>query len=107
MKLLLRVSFRASLIRNSIVQFIWWVIFFPGFFSTDSFGAVQMARTGVLGNAFTASWAIYVRLFSFHGHAIALLTIINGLVLVYAVTRLGYSLFTGKTAALSTAASQQ
>jgi hypothetical protein len=102
MNLLLRVSFRASLIRNSIVQFIWWVIFFPGFFSTDSFGAVQMARTGVLGNAFTASWAIYVRLFSFHGHAIALLTIINGLVLVYAVTRLGYSLFSGKTAALST-----
>ena len=102
MNLLLNTSFKASLIRNSLIQFIWWVIFFPGFFSTDSFGAVQMARTGILGNAFTASWAIYVRLFSFHGHAIALLTIINGLILVYAVTRLGYSLFTRKTAALST-----
>ena len=102
MNLLLNVSFKASFIRNSLIQFIWWVIFFPGFFSTDSFGAVQMARTGILGNAFTASWAIYVRLFSFHGHAIALLTIINGLILVYAITRLGYSLFTGKTAALST-----
>ena len=102
MNLLLNASFKASLFRNSLIQFIWWVIFFPGFFSTDSFGAVQMARTGNLGNAFTASWAIYVRLFSLHGHAIALLTIINGLILVYAVTRLGYSLFTGKTAALST-----
>ena len=99
---LLNSSFRASLLKNSIIQFIWWVIFFPGFFSTDSFGAVQMAKSGELGNSFTASWALYVRIFSFHGNAIALLTLINGLVLVYSVTRLGYAIFSGKTAAIST-----
>ena len=102
MKYLLNSSFHASLLKNSIIQFIWWVIFFPGFFSTDSFGAVQMAKSGELGNSFTASWALYVRVFSFHGNAIALLTLINGLVLVYSVTRLGYAIFSARTAAIST-----
>ena len=99
---ILNPSFRASLLRNSTIQFIWWIIFFPGFFSTDSFAALQMAKSGDLGNSFTASWALYVRIFSFHGNAIALLTLINGLVLVYSVTRIGYAMFSGRTAAVST-----
>jgi hypothetical protein len=94
--------FKASLIRNSFVQFVWWLIFFPGFFSADSFAAVQMAKSGELENSFTASWALYVRIFSFHGNAIALLTLINGLVLVYSVTRFGYAIFSTRTAATST-----
>jgi hypothetical protein len=102
MKPFLNPVFQASLIRNSTIQFIWWFVFFPGFFSTDSFGAVQMAKSGELGNSFTASWALFVRVFSFHGNAIALLTLINGLVLVYSVTRLGYAMFSARTAAIST-----
>ena len=102
MKMLLNPSFRTSFLRNSLIQFIWWVIFFPGFFSTDSFAAIQMAKSGDLGNSFTASWALYVRIFSFHGNAIALLTLINGLVLVYSVTRLGYAMFSKRTAAITT-----
>ena len=101
MKQLLNPAFRASLLRNSTIQFIWWIIFFPGFFSTDSFAAVQMAKSGDLGNSFTASWALYVRIFSFHGNAIALLTLINGLILVYSVTRFGYAIFSARTAAIS------
>ena len=99
---ILNTSFRYSLLRNSFIQFVWWIIFFPGFFSTDSFGAVEMAKSGELGNSFTASWALYVRIFSFHGHEIALLTLVNGLVLVYSVSRLGYAVFSNRTAALST-----
>ena len=102
MKMLLNPSFRISFLRNSLIQLIWWVIFFPGFFSSDSFGAIQMAKSGNLGNSFTASWALYVRVFSFHGNVIALLTLINGLVLVYSVTRLGYAIFSERTAAIST-----
>ena len=94
-------SFQASLIRNSIIQFTWWVIFFPGFFSGDSFVAVQMAKSGELTNSYTASWALYVRLFSFHGHAIGLLTLINGLLLVFAVTRFSYAILPPKIAATS------
>ena len=100
--MLLNPSFTTSFLRNSLIQLIWWVIFFPGFFSTDSFAAIQMAKSGDLGNSFTASWALYVRIFSFHGNAIALLTLINGLVLVYSVTRLGYAMFSARTAAIST-----
>jgi hypothetical protein len=95
-------NFLGSFSRNSIIQIVWWIVFFPGFFSTDSFGAVQMAKSGELNNSFTASWALYVRIFSFHGDAIALLTLINGLVLVYSITRFGYSIFTNRTAAVST-----
>ena len=94
-------NFKTSLIRNSPVQIIWWIIFFPGFFSGDSFAAVQMAKSGELTNSFTASWALYVRLFSFHGNAIGLLTLINGLILVFAVTRFSYAIFSEKSAAIS------
>ena len=94
-------NFKNSLIRNSLVQIIWWIFFFPGFFSGDSFAAVQMAKSGELTNSFTASWALYVRLFSFHGKAIGLLTLINGLILVFAVTRFSYAIFSEKSAAIS------
>jgi hypothetical protein len=96
------VSFNASLIRNWLIQIFWWIVFFPGFFSADSFAAVDMARTGNLTNAFTASWALYVRIFSFDGHFIGLLTLLDGLILVYALTRFAYSIFDEKTAAIST-----
>ena len=102
MTYILNSSFRSSLLKNASIQFIWWVVFFPGFFSGDSFTAIRMAKSGELGNSFTASWALYVRTFSLHGNAIALLTLINGLLLVYSVTRLGYAIFSARTAAIST-----
>jgi 4-amino-4-deoxy-L-arabinose transferase-like glycosyltransferase len=101
MKHLLNPTFKASMLRNSVIQFIWWLIFFPGFYSSDSFSAVEMAQTGNLTNSFTASWAIYVRVFSFFGNAIGLLTIVGGLLLVYAITHFAFSIFTKKTAALA------
>lgn len=94
-------DFRFSLARNSLILFVFWIIFYPGFFSGDSFGAVDMAKTGNLTNSFTASWAIYVRLFSFFGNAISPLTLIGGLLLVFATTQLAYTLFDKKTAAIT------
>ena len=94
-------AFRFSLLRNSLVQFIFWIIFFPGFFSGDSFGAVEMAKTGDLTNSFTASWAIYVRVFSLFGNSIGLLTLLGGLLLVFSVTQFSYSIFSEKTAAIA------
>lgn len=101
MKDLLKTSFFFSLLRNSSIQFIWWVIFFPGFYSTDSFGAVAMAKTGDLTNSGTASWALYVRIFSLFGHAFPILTLLSGLILVYGVTRFAYALFSDGIASLS------
>lgn len=92
---------RHSLIRNSIAALIWWIIFFPGFFSSDSFAAVNMAKSGDLINSYTASWAIYVRVFSLFGNFIGLLTLINVLILVYSVTRFAYALLRDKSAAIA------
>ena len=92
---------RNALIRNSIIAVIWWVVFFPGFYSSDSFAAVNMAKSGDLINSYTASWAIYVRVFSLFGNFIGLLTLLNALILVYAVTRFSYALLSKKTAAIS------
>lgn len=101
MKNLLKTPFAFSLLRNSSIQFVWWVIFFPGFYSGDSFGAVAMAKSGDLTNSGTASWALYVRIFSFFGHAIAMLTLLSGFILVYSVTRLAYALFENRPAAIA------
>ena len=100
-KLLNNASLRFSLLRNSLVQLFFWIIFFPGFFSGDSFGAVEMAKTGDLTNSFTASWAIYVRVFSFFGNSIGLLTLLGGLLLVFSITQFSYSILAEKTAAVA------
>jgi hypothetical protein len=95
------IDFKYSLLRNSLFLLGCWATFFPGFFSSDSFGAIQMAESGNLGNSFTASWAIYVRVFSLFGNAISLLTLLGGLLLVFSTTQFSYSIFTKKTAAIS------
>ena len=92
MKNLLETSFSFSLLRNSLIPLVWWITFFPGFYSGDSFGAVAMATTGDLTNAGTASWAIYVRVFSLFGHAFPILTLLSGVILVYGVTQLAYAI---------------
>ena len=101
MKSLLRDSFTFSLLRNFAILFFWWCIFFPGFFSTDSFSAVSQAKSGDISDVGSPSWAIYIRYFSFLGNAIPLLTLISGLVLTYSVTCLAYSLSSKKIAAIS------
>ena len=100
MKKLLNPAFIASLIRNSTILFICWVIFFPGFYSGDSFGTVAMAKTGEVINSGTAPWSIYVRIFSLFGNAIGLLTLLGGWLLVFSTTQLSYSIFAKKTASL-------
>jgi hypothetical protein len=94
-------SITASLFRNSAILFICWLVFFPGFYSGDSFGAVAMAKTGEFTNSGTASWALYLRIFSLFGNAIGLLTLIGGLLLVFSTTQFAYSILSKKTAALT------
>ena len=101
MQILLNASFKASFLRNLICIILWWIIFFPGFYSGDSFEAVEMAKSGVLTNSGTASWALYVRVFSFFGNAFPLLTLFSGAMLVYGTTQLAYVLFEKRVAALS------
>jgi hypothetical protein len=94
-------DFKYSLIRNSLFLFACWILLFPGFFSGDSFAALDMARSGELTNSYTASWAIYVRLLSLFGNTVSLLTLLGGLLLVFSTTQFSYSIFSKKTAAIS------
>ena len=98
---ILRTSFTYSLTRNSLIQIGWWIVFFPGFYSGDSFTAVEMAKTGELENSGTASWSLYVRVFSLFGHFFPLLTLLSGLILVYGVTRFSYAVFSDRVGAIS------
>jgi 4-amino-4-deoxy-L-arabinose transferase-like glycosyltransferase len=86
---------------NGAVGLLFWIIFYPGLFSSDSFAAIEMAKSGELSNAYTASWAIFVRFFSFFGQQISLLTLINVLVLIYSTTSLSNALFPYKVARIA------
>ncbi len=101
MKILFKDSLKFSLFRNFIIQFFWWIIFFPGFYSSDSFIAVAQAQSGELDFTGSASWSLYIRYFSFLGNAIPLLTLISGLSLTYSVTCLAYSVSRKEVAAIS------
>lgn len=101
MKNLVSSTLPASLFRNSVILLVFWVIFFPGFFSGDSFGAVTMAKTGEFTNSGTGSWALYVRIFSLFGNAIGLLTLIGGLLLIFSTTQFAYSIFSKRTASFA------
>lgn len=95
------IELKYSILRNSLIFFVTWIIFSPGFFSSDSFAAVEMAKTGQLSNSFTASWALYVRIFSLFGNSIELLTLLGGLLLVFSITQFSYSIFMKRTAAIT------
>jgi hypothetical protein len=90
-----------SLIRNFSIQLLFWIFFYPGFFSRDSFAIVEMAKTGNLSNEYTASWAIYSYLVTFNGNAIGLLSLFNGVLLSYSITRFTYAIFTQNIASFT------
>ena len=101
MKNLKNDSFNSSVLRNSVILFFWWCIFFPGFYSTDSFSAISQAKSGGLSNTGSATWSLYVRYISLLGNAVPLLTLLSGLILTYSVTCLAYSITSKRIAAIS------
>jgi hypothetical protein len=48
-------------------MFVWWLVFNPGFFSADSFTALELARSGDLPSGSTAIWALTVKALTFGG----------------------------------------
>jgi hypothetical protein len=103
MKLLLNPSLSASLIRNSLVQFVWWVIFYPGFYSTDSFAVLNMAKTGNLNSLWTSPWAVMVRHLSLNGSHPGLVTLFFSIILSVSMTVFFYALLPKKNGAIVSA----
>jgi hypothetical protein len=100
MKRLLNPSLSASLFRNSLFQFIWWIVFFPGFYSTDSFAVLNMAKTGNLNGLWSSPWAVMVRYLSIHGSHPGLVTLFFSMILSVSMTVFFYSLLPQKNGAL-------
>lgn len=65
---------------------VWWGLFYPGFYSGDSFGALIQAKSGHISNIYTAAWPLTLRIITFGGRAPALGTLACVLLLSYSVT---------------------
>ena len=92
---------KSSLLRNGVIATLWWIVFFPGFYSDDSFAVVTMARTGQLSSACSAPWAVFVRVFSLHGRYPGIVTLIFGVVLALSLTVFIYSVMAQKSASVT------
>ena len=96
---ILDVSLKIAILRNALFSTVWWIVFYPGFYSSDSFDVLEMARTGNLSTIGSAPWALLVRNLSFHGNIPGLVTLALSLILSASMTIFFYSLFSAKNAA--------
>jgi hypothetical protein len=92
------VKLKSALLRNALLSMIWWVIFYPGFYSADSFAVLEMAKTGSLSNSWSAPWALLVRNLSLHGNFPGLVTCVLTLTLSISMTVFFYSFLPAKNA---------
>ena len=93
-------SLKSAILRNCIIQLIWWAIFFPGFYSTDSFAVLQMAKTGELNGMWSAPWAIVITFLTFGGTYPAIATLLFSLVFSISLTIFVYSILKPKQSSL-------
>jgi hypothetical protein len=66
-----------------LIVFIWWLVFLPGFYSSDSFGVLHMVRGGNFSNIYTAQWPEWFWLLSFGGKLPGIVSLVDGLILAY------------------------
>lgn len=88
---------------NAFIMLLWWIAFNPGFYSIDSFGVIDMARSGHLSSAWTAIWAIFVKYLTLNGSHPEIATLFFSQLLGYSVSVFAMTLFKGKTAMWSSA----
>jgi len=69
-----------------LTSLIWWLTFYPGFYSSDSFGALDQAKTGHISNIYTSAWPLTLRILTIGGRVPGLATLAGVLLLSYAVT---------------------
>jgi hypothetical protein len=89
---MIRITFRNNIVFNSIIIFVFWLIFIPGFYSGDSFGVLDMVRRDDLNSSHTASYALYIKVISFGAKVPELVTLINALTFVFAITAFAWQL---------------
>jgi len=93
-----------SLLINAFIVFLWWLAFNPGFYSGDSFGVIEMARSGNISSESTAVWAVAVKLLTINGSHPELATLFFSQLLAFSLSLFAHSLFKGKSAIWGSAA---
>ena len=88
---------------NAFIMLLWWIAFNPGFYSIDSFGVIDKARSGNLSSAWTAIWAVFVKYLTLNGSHPEIATLFFSQLLGYSVSLFAMTLFKGKTALWSSA----
>jgi hypothetical protein len=92
-----------SLLINAFIAILWWLAFNPGFYSGDSFGVIEMARSGNISSDSTAIWAIAVKFLTINGSHPELATLFFSQLLAFSITMFAHSIFNGKRAAWGSA----
>jgi len=98
--ILLDTKLKSAILRNALIAILWWMIFYPGFYSADSFAVLEMAKTGNLNSLWSAPWALLVQNLSLHGNYPGFVTLIMALILSSSMTKFFYSLFPPKNASI-------
>lgn len=96
-------NLQKSLVFNTLIMFPWWLAFNPGFYSGDSFGIIETARSGKISSESTAIWAIVVKFLTINGSHPEIATLFFAQLLAFSVSMFAHSLFDGKTARWSSA----
>lgn len=91
-------NLQKSVVINAIIMFLWWLAFNPGFYSADSFGIIDTARSGKISSESTAIWAIVVKLISINGSHPEIPTLFFSQLLGFSLTLFAHSLLKGKLA---------
>jgi hypothetical protein len=76
---------RAVYILSSLIAFIWWIVFNPGFFSSDSFALLEMLKSKTITSEWTAIWALSLNLITFGGTQPQLATLLFSQLLAFSV----------------------
>lgn len=83
---------------NSFITLAWWFLFNPGFFSSDSFGVLEMIKGDTITSESTAIWAISVKILTFNGSHPEIATLFFSQLLSLSVTLFAYTLFEAEIA---------
>jgi hypothetical protein len=100
--ILLNTRLNSAILRNAIVSVFWWIVFYPGFYSGDSFAVLEMAKTGDLNGLWSAPWALAVQILSLHGTYPGVVTLTMALLLSLSMTLFFYSFLPSKNASVIT-----
>jgi len=89
---------RSAYILSSLITFIWWIVFNPGFFSSDSFALMEMLKSKTISSEWTAIWALSLNLITFGGGQPQLATLLFSQLLAASVTYFLLAYFESKKA---------